>query len=183
MTNQTDLFTDLANALETTPDNILTFKQYPDGYTVILSDHRKVTGVQPLTKTIYPPDLPEELRDIYDAPEKHTMFELVSLARALGMPYPKNKRKKQLIEEIDIWKMYRSIAEPATQPTTSYFPSDIPEKLYDVYENPYRYNAKDLRPLAAFLQIPRYSKLRKDQLLDAISSWKDINYVLFDEEE
>ena len=121
-----DLTTNLALTLEISPDQILTYKPYDAGYTVILTDYRKFTGVQPAEPKpeparepgpyagYYPDALPEKLLDVYNTPEVYTKIHLVELAQALQISRATRLTKAQLLEEIQTWKDRRELNTEAT---------------------------------------------------------------------
>ena len=107
----------LALALEISPDEILGYKQYPHkGYTVIMRDFRKFTGVQPasdeeleaelaqIDADAYPADMPDELKPIYDTPRRYKLQELRNLAYFLEIRDASALRKMPLLDEIDAYK-------------------------------------------------------------------------------
>ena len=96
----------LARALGVEPGAVERYRQEEDGrYTVLLSDFRKVTAVQPAppeapaTPGDEPQRLPAALVSLYERPLSGSKAQLVDLAKALGLPA--TGTKKQLVARID----------------------------------------------------------------------------------
>jgi hypothetical protein len=124
MTKQ-DLVQAIANALETTPDEILIYRPVTkDNYTVILMDYRKFNDVRPLYAEPEPqPEQPEqptiieetrvnlqgtlvpaELADVYTHPKNHNRTDLRDLAAYLEIPKARTMNKRPLIKAIQQYK-------------------------------------------------------------------------------
>ena len=112
-----DIAKNLALAIEVDPSEILGYRNYYDkGYTVILKDYRKFTGVTPKSDLEtaaafdpepadnYPAGLPNDLKLIYDNPNKFKVQELRSLAYFLPIRDASALKKAPLIDEIESWK-------------------------------------------------------------------------------
>ncbi len=126
MTKQ-DLVQAIANALETTPDEILIYRPVTkDNYTVILMDYRKFNDVRPLYYEVTEPEpisahkkptaeeetrvnlqgtlVPAELADVYTPPKNHNRTDLRDLAAYLEIPKARTMNKRPLIKAIQQYK-------------------------------------------------------------------------------
>lgn len=104
---QRDLAPDLAYSLDIRPEQVLQYKQYPEGYTVLTTDFKKFTRVQPTAPpepSAYPPGMPEELAAIFNEPYTARVQELRNLAYFLEIPDASALKKAALQEEIESWK-------------------------------------------------------------------------------
>ena len=117
MTDPQDMIHHLALALEVPPSDILGYKRYQHkGYTVIMKDFRKFTGIQPATDEeaaatlaeenadSYPADMPDDMKPIYDNPRKFTLQKIRYLAYFLEIQDASALRKMPLLDEIDARK-------------------------------------------------------------------------------
>ena len=113
-----DIVRNLALAIEVDPNEILGYRNYYDkGYTVMLKDYRKFTGVQPASDIevavafdnkpddSYPAGMPIDLRPIYYNPRNYKVQDLRRLAYFLPIQDASALKKAPLIEEIESWKV------------------------------------------------------------------------------
>ena len=102
-----DIQKQLAAALDIDPENILEYRKYADGYTVITYNFQKFTAIQPAElQPAAPaaPELPANLQKVYDEPSKATVKNLKALCKELGIPYNEGIKKAGLLEQIELYK-------------------------------------------------------------------------------
>lgn len=93
-----ELTNQLANALDTSPDNIMDFAQQPDGtYNVINFRYQKFTGVEPLEN--HP--VPDHYRAIYENPMRGSKAQLLELAVILDLDLGPKPTKKSIVKVIN----------------------------------------------------------------------------------
>lgn len=126
MTDKQELLAGLANTLEIEPDQIMLYKAtsstFAPGYTVILTDYRKFTGVIPDYQIEEPDEytlidvngvyLPPELVVIYNNPKDYNRADLRELAAYLEIPKARTLNKAPLIREIKTIKEQPTKQEP-----------------------------------------------------------------------
>ena len=95
----------LAESLNVQANQILDYAHRDNGYTVVLTDFRKFTNVQP-TYTIQTTtaDIPDNLYVIYTNPKNHTRADLRDLAEYLQIPNARKMNKMPLVRAINQWK-------------------------------------------------------------------------------
>lgn len=105
MTNK--LKSELANALEIEPENIMEYKVREDGtYNVIDFSYRKFICVVPVPAE--ESKVPEESRKIYQKPQLGSKAGLLKLCKVLEIEPPEKATKKDLV---DLINAYREQAE------------------------------------------------------------------------
>jgi hypothetical protein len=128
----------LAKTLGIKPEQILTCREYADGYSIITMDFKKFTAVQPAAlEPVDPPvgagrreqndnsavsaataaqELPEKLQEVYDDPnpDKWLKKDLVALSKALDLPPRAGMNKADLVREIELFKTGQ-YTEPGTR--------------------------------------------------------------------
>jgi hypothetical protein len=122
------LFTQLANALDKEPGDILDVKAARDGgYNVVLTDYRKFRNVQPepereekipqefieplINGDILPGTtivLPEDLQAAYSKPNRTTVPVLKELCKLLGITVKKRSKKRDIVSLINDWKLQKA---------------------------------------------------------------------------
>lgn len=140
MTDKQNLLAGLATTLEIEPDQILLYKAtsstFAPGYTVILTDYRKFTGVIPDYQieepdeenmvTVNGIELPAELVVIYNNPKDYNRADLRELGAYLKIPKARTLNKAPLISKINAFKLSVQRREFRTNQATPEIPSEEP---------------------------------------------------------